>query len=268
MKLLIQPGKESEWTIPFIEDPSKSLGNLIPDELEEHHPLATIALQAEWELENIELRNIGNIYEEHIGYEEPTSYSLNISIIPSLDFYVDQRFEGASRSAGREAVKNSRIIKQNEKPTLVQKIWQSLPPGYGVKVENNSRSRQTSYTLFFTSSESPTDIVSIDYRQEFVDIELRGDTKEEILKGVLAFTDQEKYKKAVLLHTEDPALERQVSFILELRHGWNNNVSTYKKQYGVSMKTAKREIQELIDKGILKRGQDGNPQYIVSLNRS
>ena len=148
MKLIIQPSKEAEWTLPLLLDPSKYLGESISPELQERHSLAAFAehiksLTEMWAAnDSVRLSRINDIfaapdktkaiddllrfYEEgglNIPIDmsdDPVAYKLLMHLIPTPEFYIQPFRENVTRS-------NVKEIAHSKKPALIHRIWQDLP---------------------------------------------------------------------------------------------------------------------------------------------
>lgn len=256
MKLIIQPGKEAEWTLPLLLDPSKYLGESIHHELQEHHSLAAFAehirsLAEMWAAnDSVTLSRINDIfasldkrqaiddlvrlYQEGglnipLVPEEPVTYKLLMHLILTPEFYVQPFREDATRS-------NVKEIAHYKKSTLIQRIWQDLPTGYGIKVDYPGP-RQTVGGVFEIPHTEP------------VDLELRGDLSADILRAAAVFANRERYDNAYLFMQNNPeTLARQAFYLARLRKaGTEVTVGDYSKIFTIPHEQAQKEVKEMAD---------------------
>lgn len=263
MELTIQAGKEAEWTAPLISNPWDYFDGPIQDELEAFHPRGALLQRLRLRIERLssnnsvvvstlndilrepgdfgkKIRGLGALMQSSefiasLKHEEPEplpDYGVSMAIVPGDDFYV-RPFVG--RRLGK-----TMYLKVNKKPDLVKKIQQALPPGYGIRVENDER------------NDKAYNAGALPYR-EIAQVNVVGESKADVLKAVGALGYNKPYE-TLLVVSKDKVLMRQAAFLIAL-----NNDSTEREPataYALLLRTDKdtamTELEEMAGMGVLK----------------
>lgn len=262
MHLVIQPGKEQEWTLPLLFEPWNSLEGPISSELEERHvqgaivqrltrrakllsrgnPLVLHRIDDIFEQEkdiNRRYSAVMNLLEEIPFYmpeetlqpEETTAHYLSLWIVAPNSFYV--------RPYNNGTLCDISFLAENKKPKLIARIWRELPAGYGIRVKND----------FHDCPQFKYKDRSLPSKETFA-VQVQADDTAHILKVIPVFAEGTDYYIAGI-RSDEPKLARQAGFVdvygTSIR---DEHVPAYMKQYSVDIRTALAELGEMINQGV------------------
>lgn len=268
MKLVIQPGKEAEWTLPLLSEPSRYLGETIPTEFQECHNAAAFAEHIRSIVEmlarndsnefrtDFTLKRIDDIFtatdksraiddlirsfqESDLKFlftkpEEVVQFKLQMHLIPTPEFYVAPLKDDGTPSNKREIAYSKRL-------DLIQRIKEDLPSGYGISV------------LY----PGPNNLVGGIFdtpRIEPVDLELRAKTSDDILRVGAVFANGRRYDNAYLFMENNPQpLARQAFYLTRLRKaGHAVTVDDYSKIFTIPIEQAQKEVRQMAALNLVK----------------